>query len=306
MPLLREKAEDCIGNLGRRFHLSTQKMAEGILEVVNAQMANAIRSITIRKGIDPRDFTLVAFGGAGPMHAAFIARELSISRVMIPNVAGAFSAWGMLTTDIRHDVSQTYIVPLSEVEWSLLETRGGNLESELTALLSAEGLDAASMRFFRSLDMRYVGQEYFINVPLPEDFQGERNKQQVLKQLFDDMYDTQYGHKNLAEEVEIVNLRLEAHGLIAAGDRMHSGISPQQTENEKVPVGRNESTRTAVFSGKAYDTPFIGRDLLAQNSVYSGPVVIEEKSCTTVVPPGFTLTVDSHGNLIVSSQEDSR
>ena len=147
--LLPDRSQEVVKKLGDQFGLSTEKMAEGIIDVVNSQMANAIRTVTISKGIDPRSFALVAFGGAGPMHAALIARELDVSRVLVPNVPGAFSAWGMLKTDLRHDVSQTFIEPLSKLDWKDLDNRFQKLEKDLGLVLAAEEIPPDDMKFVR-------------------------------------------------------------------------------------------------------------------------------------------------------------
>ncbi len=167
MRLSRGLAEAAVDGLAAAFGLSRSAMAEGIVDVVNSQMANAIRSVTVSKGIDPRGFALVAFGGAGPMHATFIATELGIDRIIVPRAAGAFSAWGMLTTDLRHDLSQTFIASLDTLRAEELERIFAELQESVRALLDTEGVAPSDMRFKRSLDMRYRGQEYFINVALP-------------------------------------------------------------------------------------------------------------------------------------------
>jgi N-methylhydantoinase A len=245
---------------------------------------------------------MVAFGGAGPMHAALIAQELEVPEVLVPNVAGAFSAWGMLQTDIRHDASQTYIVPLSQVDWNDVDRRYKELETKLVELLQAEEISPDDMQFARSLDMRYQGQEYFINVVLPETAGSDWRDKARLKELFDNSYEKQYGHKNLAEEVEIVNLRIEAVGKLAAA--RGRPIAPPAREGGDGLNSKPEGvSRPVVFSGNSRDASFIHRDSLAPGSEWDGPLIVEETSCTTVVPPDFVLRVDEHGNLIIRKKE---
>jgi N-methylhydantoinase A len=306
MQLFPDQAEEAIGRLAGEFSLTKEQMAEGILEVVNAKMANAIRSITVSKGIDPRGFSLVAFGGAGPMHAAFIAEELGISEVIVPNSPGAFSAWGMLETDIRHDGSQTYIVPLTKADWPDVKKHFSQLQDGLTRLLQAERVPPENMRFRRSMDMRYVGQEYFINVPIPEEDGDKIRGSEGLKALFDELYEVQYGHKNLAEDVEIVNLRVEARGLLASKGQ---GLTSEGTGAENERAARElESlpTRPTIFNGRPIETPFVERTRLLPKTKLSGPMVIEEESCTTVVPPGYQLEVDEHGDLVIRRKGESK
>ena len=296
--LLPDRSQEVVKKLGDQFGLSTEKMAEGIIDVVNSQMANAIRTVTISKGIDPRSFALVAFGGAGPMHAALIARELDVSRVLVPNVAGAFSAWGMLKTDLRHDVSQTFIEPLSKLDWKDFESRFQKLEKDLGLVLAAEEIPPDDMKFVRSLDMRYVGQEYFINVPLTEGLVLERKAAPDLKKLFDELYRRAYGHKNLAEEIELVNLRVEAHGILHAGEgaEFTGPISREDSSGSEV-------TRSVIFYGEPVETKFIQRGSLKPRDAKDGPVIVEEQSCTTVVPPDFQLSMDVYWNLVIERKE---
>ncbi len=296
--LLPDRSLAVVKKLGDQFGLSTEKMAEGIIDVVNSQMANAIRTVTISKGIDPRTFGLVAFGGAGPMHAALIARELDVSRVLVPNVAGAFSAWGMLKTDLRHDVSQTFIEPMSKLDWKDLEDQFQKLEKDLGLVLAAEEIPPDDMKFVRSLDMRYLGQEYFINVPLPERLVLEKKAAPDLKKLFDELYGRAYGHKNMAEEIEVVNLRVEAHGILHTGERADSKSVVSQTKSNDAAV-----TRSVIFYGEPVATKFIQRGSLKPGDAEDGPVIVEEQSCTTVVPPDFRLSMDEYWNLVIERKE---
>ncbi|HEY7820421.1 MAG TPA: hydantoinase/oxoprolinase family protein, partial [Vicinamibacteria bacterium] len=291
MRLSRERAEDAIDRLAADFGLSGSSMAEGILDVVNSQMANAIRSVTVSKGIDPRGFALVAFGGAGPMHAAFIAVELGIDHVIVPRAAGAFSAWGMLTTDLRHDLSQTFIVSLDQLRMEDLDRAFVDLEASLRTLLDSEGVAPSDMKFTRSLDMRYRGQEYFINVTLPPWGAGFSTTAD-LKPLFDDQYERTYGHKNLAEDVETVNLRVEGTG--ALGKKESVSGAPLAGEDAGA---RKSLYRRTVFEGKPFDTLFLSRNRVQPGEMIQGPAIVEEISSTTVIPPGFQVSLDAFGNL---------
>ena len=142
-------------------------MAEGVLAVINAKMANAIRTMTIRRGIDVRDFALVAYGGAGPMHAVFIAQELGMRKIVVPNMAGAFSAWGMLQTDGRHDIAKTLIGALATVDWAVIDREFEGLEREIERDIDPEVVSSGKVSYDRWVDLRYVGQEYFLDLALP-------------------------------------------------------------------------------------------------------------------------------------------
>jgi N-methylhydantoinase A len=288
MRLSRERAEAAVDALAAEFGLSRSSMAEGILDVVNSQMANAIRSVTVSKGIDPRGFALVAFGGAGPMHATFIATELEIDHVIVPRAAGAFSAWGMLTTDLRHDLSQTYIVGLAELRMEGLDRAFAEIEESLRALLDSEGVAPSDMKFKRSLDMRYRGQEYFINVALPDDLSSTTE----LKPLFDEQYERTYGHKNLAEGVETVNLRVQGTGTLGKKENVIEAPLAAEMDGARQPLHRR-----TIFEGEPLDTLFIARSRIPEGEVIEGPAIVEETSATTVIPPGFQVSLDPFGNL---------
>jgi len=306
MKLFPNLAQDAVGNLALKLGLSVEQMAEGILDVINAKMANAIRSITISKGIDPRDFSLVAFGGAGPMHAVALARELGIEKVIVPKSAGAFSAWGMLNTDIRHDASQTYIMPLENTDQDSIRERFGELEAGLCGLLADEQIASGDMRFARSLDMRYAGQEYFINVPLSGASLTDSWDRKALRERFDAMYEAQYGHKNMAEEVEIVNLRMVGIGQLVRSCPSGTASSGQKPMD---PVARRDDgvrLASAVFGSETYETVRIDRSDMIAGEVLEGPAVINEKSCTTVVPPGACVGVDSLGHLLIALRGDGK
>jgi N-methylhydantoinase A len=257
-------------------------------------MANAIRTMTISRGIDPRDFALVAFGGAGPMHAAFLAAELGIRRVIVPDSAGAFSAWGMLETDIRHDRAVTYQANLGQLEPRALEPHFAQLQRELHEVLREEGVGAGEVQYRRSLDMRYLGQENFINVPLES---GRAIDPKIVRDTFETTYRSLFGHSNLSEQVEIVNLRVAAHGPLPVTARVRAN-----TLGAAGAPGGTEK-RAAIFGGQKVATRYLGRDGLNAGERYPGPLVIEEPSCTTVVPPAFDAVRLGSGHLLIESKE---
>ena len=164
MTLDESAAERALASVSAQVGLGTIELAEGMLAIINARMADAMRTITVKQGIDPREYALVAFGGAGPMHAVWLAEELEIGEVIVPWSPGTFSAWGMLKTDMRHDVVRSFYRPLAELQADELAGAFVSLEAEGAALLEAEGIDAADRYVARSADMRYVGQEYTVNV----------------------------------------------------------------------------------------------------------------------------------------------
>jgi len=268
--------------------LDDSAFAEGMLAIVNANMADAMRTITVRQGIDPRGFSLVAFGGAGPMHAMWLAHELEIREVIVPWSPGTFSAWGMLQTDIRHDVVRSFYRPLAELEGRAVAEVLVELQSEAADLLASEGIVAGDHYFARSADMRYVGQEYTVNVPIGGDVDLT-----TVGESFHDAHRVRYGHSTPGAPVEFVNLRLAGFGRIA-GD-----AAPFRAPSEELdPVA---GRRRATFAGAALDTAVLHRDRLRPGAEFAGPLVIEEQSSTTVVPPGHTMSVDALGNLLITT-----
>ena len=286
MELDFDATEAAIGRVASELGLSKVELAEGMLSIINAKMADAIRTITIKQGIDPRDFSLVAFGGAGSMHAAWLARELEIGEVIVPWSPGTFSAWGMLQTDIRRDLTESFYHPVASISASDVERVVADLQEEGAAFIRAERIEEDDIYFVASADMRYVGQEYFVNIPVaaPVDLAD-------LEEKFHAAHATRYGHSTPGAPVEFVNLRLGALGRL---DTEVFGFRP--VEGDEDPV---RESRTVVFDGKEHQTDVVIRDRMAIGATFEGPLVVEEDSATTVVPPGFSALIDHLGNLIL-------
>jgi N-methylhydantoinase A len=282
----RARAEQIMRD--RKGSLATvQEFAAGILRVVETQMEKAIRVISVERGYDPREFTLVAFGGGGPLHACSLARSLRIPRVLVPIVPGALSAVGILPADTVRDYSRTVMLPgdaIGEI---------GDLFAELercsAAEFAGEGLKGAAMH---SLDLRYRRQGYELNVAY--DAQAPADSIAVFHQL----HRQRYGFCDPQRPVEIVNLRLR---MIAAAEPY---LPPQQ---ESVP-GDGSAARYAVrdvyFDGKFLPTQFYRRDQLRPGDNITGPAMIAEYTCATVLPPDGTAQVDNLGNLVITFTEE--
>lgn len=285
-------AEDAVGKMGALFGMNAQEMAQGIIDIINAKMADAIRTITIRRGIDPRDFSLVAFGGAGPAQAAALAEELEIAEVIIPVHPGAFSAWGMLQTDVRHDFKETLYGFWNQIKSDDLEERFKKLEADGRAYLLEEGVDASAISFERSADFRYHGQEYVLTIPIPEgaiDMDGVRTS-------FDEAYDRQYGHSSPEGLVEVANLRVAAIGKLDRPD--NAGAVPGE--------GRAARERNVYFSGSEQATKIVDRTGIQADTVVKGPAIIEENTATTLVPPGWQAKTITGGHLSLSKTEQEQ
>jgi N-methylhydantoinase A len=293
MRLDEKAAARAIHETATQVGLDDVAFAEGMLAIINAKMADAMRTITVKQGIDPRHFSLVAFGGAGPMHAVWLGKELEISEVIVPWSPGTFSAWGMLQTDIRHDVSQTFYrqldgLPMGEVEevYVLLEGQGREI-------LHGEGMSDEQIHFLRTADMRYVGQEYFVNVGV-----DGATALTGISQSFHEAHRTRYGHATPDAPVEFVNLRVAAVGGL---DREAVGFTaPEKGEDPVMGV------RDAIFDGRAQATTILLRSRLGPGAGYSGPLVVEEDTATTVVPPGYRILVDPLGNMWIRPEVTDR
>ena len=278
-------ARGALGDFGSQFGLDAHAMAQGVIDIINAKMADAIRTITIRRGIDPRDFTLVAFGGAGPAQAAALADELGAKDVIIPQHPGAFSAWGMLQTDVRRDLKSTLYGFWDQIAAADINERFLALEHEGRLELESDGVPAEKVSFDRSADFRYHGQEYVLTIPVPA---GALDMTK-LRQAFDDAYLNQYGHNNPEARIEIANLRVAAIGKL---DRP-AIAAPVPTKQSAV------RTREVYFSGEAIPTRVIQRSEIRSDAPVFGPAIVEEPTATTLLPPGWCASPIAGGHLLM-------
>ncbi|WP_109472002.1 hydantoinase/oxoprolinase family protein [Ornithinimicrobium cavernae] len=297
MDLDVEAARTAVGALGEQLGLSVEEMAEGICDVANAKMAQAIRTITVARGIEPREFTLVAFGGAGPMHGVFLAEELGIKEVIVPRFPGAFSAWGMLQSSIRSDQSEAFFYRDEDLEPQVMADRLRALGAEVSDFLAHEGVAPKDTVLQFAVDVRYVAQEYTITVPL-NDAEEPTTPQFLggLSERFAKMHDERYGHSNLGAPIELVTLRVTGLGDLG---RAQPATQPQQSG--ALPADRAD----VVFSGARQSSALLRRSQLGSGASLASPAVVLEETATTVVPPGFTITVDPIGNLILTTEDNS-
>jgi N-methylhydantoinase A len=278
----RERTERLINE--QKGTLATAKQfAEGILRVVESEMEKAIRVISIERGHDPREFTLVAFGGGGPLHACSLARALRIPKVLIPGSPGALSAVGILLADTLRDYSRTVMLPSNAVKG--LRDLFAELEERGKTEFAAEGLQGVVEL---SVDLRYRGQGYELNVPLNEQ------SPQASIEAFHQQHKQSYGFCDAERPVEIVNLRLR---LIAEGEP----YAPMR--QEPVPGDGHAACyaeREVFFDGRMINSRFYRRDGLSAGDVICGPAMITEFTAATVLPPGDNAQVDGFGNLVIS------
>jgi N-methylhydantoinase A len=283
-----ECAASALNGVARKLGIDSTKLAEGMINIINSKMANAIRTITIEHGIDPRSFSLVAFGGAGPMHAVWLAQDLQIPEVIVPWYPGTFSAWGMLQTDIRQDLATSYYTSLTRTDLDRVRTEFDKLEKEGEELLREEGVQPSDMSSSWFADMRYMGQEHSVLVPLDHNYDLSQ-----IGEAYHRTYHAKFGHSSPEDPVEFVNLRIAAYGAIRKKD---TRLIPQSQSGKNLTV----EYREVVFDGIPLKTKILDRNCLKVKSRFQGPLIMEEETATTVVPPGYILTIDKLGNAVIT------
>jgi N-methylhydantoinase A len=274
--------ERCAKPLG----LGVTEAAHGIVEIANAAMVNALNLISVKRGYDPRDFVLVAFGGAGPVHANALARDAEMPTVLVPPSPGLFSATGLLATDLKRDAATTIMRRLDEVDPAEVESVFAELERGGAEELEREGLARDRVEFVRQVDVRYVGQSYELTIPAGDD---------VLER-FHAEHERTYGFAAPGEPVELVSLRLTSVGRIAKPPlrRLEAGGAPEPKERREVYFAE---------ASRFVDCPIYDRYALPAGARVAGPAVVEEFDSTTVVHPGFAVRVDETANLIVEREQ---
>jgi N-methylhydantoinase A len=268
--------------------------AEGILRIATTKMAHVVRWVTTERGLDAADFALVAYGGAGPLHAAAVARELSIGTVIIPRAPGHFSACGMLVADLRRDFVNTWFKPLAEASFDEMEKIFKEMERQGRETVS-RGQTLSGVDVHRSADMRYVGQEHAVTVELPIAlFQNEDRA--GIKALFDAVHQTRYGFSVANEKAEIVSLRSAVVGQLAKPPFEHIAKG-----NAEPDAAAFRGKRPVYFASTGFvDTPTYDRPALKAGNRIAGPALIEEHASTTVMHPGDTVEVDAFGDLVIT------
>jgi N-methylhydantoinase A len=279
----RAAVEALAGRLGGV--LGVEALAEGMIRLAVARMTSAIREISIQRGYDPRDFTLIAFGGAGPMHALAMAEEIGIPRVLVPRHPGNFSALGLLASDIKHDDVRTRVGPL-RAQHALVAGLFEEMASAARRQLELEGFGAEQQRLLRSVDLRYGGQAFELNVPVPDG--GDLA---AIEAAFHRAHHATYGHSDTSAAIELVNARLVAFGVVPK-----PAPEPYRSASRSMDEALVER-RPMWFAGTRHEAPVWERERLPERSDLAGPAIVEEFGATTVVLPGWRGTLDEHGNL---------
>ena len=297
MSLDTDKASTYIEKFAARLGLPALQAADGILKVANAAMERAIKVISVERGFDTRDFTLVSFGGAGGLHAAFMAENLGIETVLIPPNGGLLSAYGMLFADVVKDYSQTVLWQFRTEGGMPIEALNTGFDELLTRAeneMRAEGFLSEQLKIDRSLDMRYEGQSYELNIAYSTEMHDRSNAVEMLVESFHTAHEQRFGYARTDAPVEIVNLRLTA-----TGETDKPPIQPLPlTDTDPSDAFTGQSP--VIFEGETLQTDFYRREVLRPGNRIAGPAIVTEFSATTVIPPNFSALVDAYQNLILT------
>ncbi len=302
IPLVLERAREGLAALSARLGLEPARAAEGILEIAAWNQANAIQQVSVKRGLDPRDYALVAFGGSGPLLAGRLVDLLHLRAALIPLSPGNVSAFGLLTVDLKNDYVQTFVQRHDRLDYAIVNAHLVRLEGLARAALAAEGFAEHEIRVGRSADLRYFGQAWEVAVELPP---GEIEEQSaaVAAQRFHEAHERRYGYSYRRatepgatgrQTMEWVNLRVTGIGPI---------VRPKLRERppgDGRPARALTGTRTVIFAEKPFECPVYERTLLEPGDTLNGPVIIEEYGATTVAYPGQRIEADRFGNLILT------
>ena len=286
MELYSAHSTRVINKLAQQIGKTQTDTAEGILQIANATMSRAIRRVSVERGYDPNDFALFSYGGAGGLHACFLAESLSIPTVIVPPHGGLMSAMGMLLADTVKDYSQTVLWSMDQDIFQRLSNRFSQLKLQADQEMQLEGISSDLIQYQLSLDLRYVGQSYELNVPFETEFDT----------LFHQLHKQRFGHSRPDFQIEIVHLRLRAVGLNEQAD---IGKNPKFLEQDSQATGQPFTQKVVAFGQPLITNFYYRRDLLT-NETISSPAIVFELSATTAIPPNFTGYVDAWRNLILS------
>jgi N-methylhydantoinase A len=298
IPLDVQAAKDGLAELAGRLGLSLEACATGILEISAWNQANALRQVTVKRGLDVRDFTMATFGGSGSLLLCRLLDVLGLAGVLVPRDPGNVSAFGLLTVDVRNDYVRTAVSRHTDLDLDALAGFYADLKEQAALSLDKEGFDRADHRYVRTADLRYAGQAFEVRVPAPDGPVDDAFAQSVAK-AFHEAHEQLYGYAfrdDPRQPVEWVNLRV-------------SGIGPierprlREIESREGGADRARTGVRPVYFDDWAETPVYWRADLAPGDVVTGPAIIEEFGSTVPVHPGFRATVDRFGNLLVQRGE---
>jgi N-methylhydantoinase A len=288
-----ELARQAYVPLSEKLDVSIDEAGLGVIRIANANMIHLLKLVSVRRGRDPREFAIVACGGGGSMHATALARELHVPRVIVPNYPGHFSAWGMLMSDLRHDLIQTRFIRAADAEPDELTCLWRELERRLLEIFASDRVEAERVSFVRTADMRYAGQEHTVNVTAPGGLLVDDDRREIDSR-FHQAHERLYTFRQ-DSPVEFVNFRVTGFGVVPKPRFL-------RVDANGVVAGALKGTRDVEFDALGpHESAVYERARLGAGADIEGPAIVEEPAATTVVFPGQTLRVDDYGNLIIET-----
>ncbi len=279
-----------MSSVAQKLGLSPVEIADAMIQISCEIMAQAVKKVIINRGRDPRDFVLTSFGGAGPMHACFVARAMNIPKVIVPAAAGVASAFGATVMDVRQDVEQFMYAPLGEVDLDRLNSVYAELERTARSLLARDNVSAENVLISRTAQMRYVGQTYEIETPIP-DGALTQDALVTIAETFHAVHKQEHGVSSDIFDPALVSLSVAATAPTAA-------LPPYRSIAAENVVAM-KSSRSVYFSGEWIDCPIYNGQILQPGTELQGPAILEYLDSVAVLPPGAQATVDTQGNLII-------
>ena len=289
-PIDAERSRVAVESVAAPVSGDVERAAAGIVALVDAEMAKVLRIVSVERGHDPRDFTLLAFGGGGPLHACAVAADIGVARVVVPPMPGVFSAYGLLAADVRVTAVRSIVAPATAETWTRTRKLFDALAREGDAALGEQGVAKADRSFLRELDLRYVGQSTELVVTAPKSLED-------AVEAFHVRHEQRYGFAARQDPVEIVTARVVGIGTTPK-PRLIAAAAPAK----RAPEQRALRERREVFDGNTFvETPVYARALLRPGDVFDGPAVIEQYDATTYVAPSWSARVDPFGNLVMEN-----
>ena len=283
-------------HVGKPLGMDVTHAADGILRIAATSMSYAVKGVSTDRGLDAASFALIAYGGAGPLHASAIAREIGMERLIVPRAPGHFCAFGMLYSDLRYDYVRTWFTRLADASFEEIEHIYESMVAEGHAAIAGSGVKPGRITVAHAADMRYVGQEHPVTVDLPPSVIKRRDRDSI-KRHFDEVHLRRYGTCAPEERAEVVSLRVTVTGL------MKKPPLERVVRGGRAPLKSAQRGKRSVYfaeAGRAVPTPTYARDALRAGNRIEGPALVEEYASTTVVLPGDRLEVDGFGNLVIA------
>ena len=295
MTLDAARAAEAVGTVARRLNMPLEQAAESMLALATSTMRSALMPMMTKRGIDPRDLTLIAFGGAGPTHACLLAEEITISRILVPPSPGTICALGAVIADLKGDYIRSFRAPLAKVDIEAVRAAYREMEAEARGWLAAENPQVGEVQILGSADLRYIGQAFNLEIALPQTTPLTAITAAELARLFHETYERVYKNSDTQAPVELINLRVR---IVGASPR----LALRQLEPANGTAPQQKGRRKIWYAGAFHEAAVYDRLALKAGHVVTGPAIIEQYDTTTVVAPGYAAATDAHGILTLTRQ----